>query len=77
MKLQYPPEASIFRRFGFSRDGVHFYFLGLALLQNHSRRPSDWQIPPDNRFQQVMEMLKRIKDPAARDQQQQRQDIGS
>ncbi|TKA81633.1 hypothetical protein B0A49_00519 [Cryomyces minteri] len=77
MKLQYPPEASVFRRFGFSRDGVHFYFLGLALLQNHSRRPSDWQIPPDNRFQQVMEMLKRIKDPAARDQQQQRQDIGS
>nr|POE82431.1 isoform 2 of zinc finger protein zas1 [Quercus suber] len=59
MDIQYPPMTSQVRRFGFSRDGVHFFYLGRSFMQ--SQRAADWTAPPDTRFKQVMALLKRIK----------------
>lgn len=59
MELQYPSGQIQQRRFGFSRDGVHFFYLGRSFLQ--SQRPADWTTNPDLRFKQVMSLLKRIK----------------
>src|SRR3712207_8505930 len=37
MELQYPPGQMQQRRFGFSRDGVHFFYLGRSFLQSQRR----------------------------------------
>lgn len=63
MQLQYPPSpdaSSTPRRQGFCRDGVHFYWLARAFLQtNHL---SDWQLPADIRFKQVMSGLRQVRE---------------
>ena len=59
MNLQYPPAASILRRFGFCRDGVHFYWLAKSLL--NPRTATDPQTPPDTRFKRTMKMLRKIR----------------
>lgn len=56
MILQYPVipgEPS--RRFGFCRDGVHFYFLGRAFMQPN--RVDDWHLGADTRFYQSLRGL--------------------
>ncbi|KAK6437504.1 hypothetical protein LTR95_006306, partial [Oleoguttula sp. CCFEE 5521] len=76
--LQYTPaptNPSSLRRFGFSRDGVHFFFLGRSFIQ--SNRPNDWAAPPNVRFSQVMGLLKRIKQFVAGDPAQYGREIGS
>lgn len=75
MDLQYPPQHTQLRRFGFSRDGVHFFYLGRSFLQ--SQHASDWMTPQDARFKQVMTLLKRIKGVVVGDNEQKGQDIGS
>ncbi|EMC93507.1 hypothetical protein BAUCODRAFT_125366 [Baudoinia panamericana UAMH 10762] len=75
MDLQYPPGQLRQRRFGFSRDGVHFFYLGRSFYQ--SQRPSDWTTPPDKRFQQTMALLKRIKGFVLGDNEHKGHDIGS
>lgn len=66
MAIQYPPSSIHQHRFGFSRDGVHFYYLGQSFLR--STRASDWTAPPDIRFMQVMTLLKKIKGFVVNDQ---------
>ena len=73
--LQYPPSQTQLRRFGFSRDGVHFFYLGRSFLQSH--RTADWSAPADVRFQQVMTLLKRIKSFVVGENETKGQDIGS
>ena len=69
MESQYPPSPTTSpsnqptRRFGFSRDGVHFWYLARAFLNSH--RPLDWTAPSDARFQQVLLLLRRIRDVVA------------
>lgn len=75
MTLQYPPAAPAYRRFGFCRDGVHFYWLARAFLRNN--RAVDWQAPPDSRFVQVMSLLKKVRTWVASDNAQRGEEIGS
>lgn len=56
--IQYPP-SMIEKRFGFSRDAIHFYYLGQSFMR--STKTSEWTSPPDYRFLQVMTLLKKIK----------------
>ncbi|KAI9796121.1 MAG: hypothetical protein M1835_004661 [Candelina submexicana] len=73
--LQYPPSTYNYRRFGFCRDGVHFYWLAVALLRGN--RAADVQLSADARFIQVMKMLKNVKNWAASDGAQRGEEIGS
>lgn len=75
MEYQYPPGQLQQRRFGFSRDGVHFFYLGRSFLQ--SQRPADWSATADARFKQVMALLKRIKGFVMSDNETKGHDIGS
>ena len=75
MDIQYPPGQTQLRRFGFSRDGVHFFYLGRSFLQ--SQRPSDWTASADVRFGQVLSLLKRIKSFVLGEKGVKGQDIGS
>ncbi|KAI5366089.1 hypothetical protein Slin14017_G037290 [Septoria linicola] len=75
MELQYPPTHFQQRRFGFSRDGVHFFYLGRSFLQ--SQQASDFTLPADMRFKRVMALLKRIKSMVVGDNETKGQDIGS
>ena len=75
MDLQYPPGQTQLRRFGFSRDGVHFFYLGRSFLQ--SQRAAEWTAPSDGRFTQVMSLLKRIKGFVLGDNETKGQEIGS
>lgn len=59
INIQYPPGAMQERRFGFSRDGIHFYYLAQFLLR--LTKPTDWARAPDARFVQVMGLLKNIR----------------
>ncbi|TIC99293.1 Respiration factor 2 [Colletotrichum higginsianum] len=57
---QFPPgSAKNARRYGFSRDGIHFYWLAKYLLKY--TRTSELQMDPDARFMQVMQLLKSVK----------------
>lgn len=75
ISMQYPPSQTQLRRFGFSRDGVHFFYLGRSFLQ--SQRAADWTAPADARFKQVMALLKRIKGFVVGDNETKGHDIGS
>ncbi|KAF4609838.1 hypothetical protein G7Y89_g15785 [Cudoniella acicularis] len=75
MAVQYPPSSSSYRRFGFCRDGVHFYWLGKYLMKNS--RGLDWQIAPDQRFSQVIHLLKSVKSWVISDSAQRGEELGS
>jgi hypothetical protein len=75
MRLQYPPTSSSTRRFGFCRDGVHFYYLAIAILR--ANRAQDWQASPDARLMQVIRMLKGVRAWAATEAAQKGEDLGS
>lgn len=80
MEVQFPPNSKRFphsqgRRFGFSRDGVHFFYLARSFLQ--SSNPRDWTAPADVRFKQSMGVLKKIKGFVVGDNEQRGHDIGS
>ena len=59
MAIQFPPSISNPRRYGFCRDGIHFFWLAKWMLKNP--RPADMQLPPDVRFMQVIQILKFVK----------------
>lgn len=73
--VQYPPTSRSYRRFGFCRDGVHFYWLAKYLLQ--SNRDLDWNIPPDQRFSQVMNILTSVKAWVVSDSAKRGEELGS
>lgn len=75
MDIQYPPSQAHQRRFGFSRDGVHFFYLGRSFLQ--SQQSTDFTLPADLRFKRVMALMKRIKAVVHGDNEGKGQDIGS
>ena len=75
MAIQYPPIPSAIKRFGFCRDGVHFFWLARAFLRNN--RGADWQAAPDSRFSQVISWLKQVRKWVASDNAQRGEEIGS
>jgi len=78
LQLQYPPSqdpATTPRRLGFCRDGVHFYWLARAFLQTN--RLSDWQLPADIRFKQVMSGLRQVRDVGKSDAARRGEEPGS
>jgi hypothetical protein len=75
MLAQYPPSSTQYRRFGFCRDGVHFYWLAKYLMKNN--RSMDWQIAPDQRFAQVINFLKSVKTWVVSDSAKRGEELGS
>lgn len=62
MVNQFPPTTPASnnpRRHGFSRDGIHFYWLAKYMLKH--TRPAELQMEPDQRFMQVMQLLKSVR----------------
>lgn len=75
MVNQYPPTSRSYRRFGFCRDGVHFYWLAKYLLQTN--RALDWNMAPDQRFSQVMNILTSVKAWVVSDSAKRGEELGS
>ncbi len=63
------------RRYGFCRDGVHFYWLATYLLKNTSA--ADLAMPPDQRFTRVIHLLKSGKDWVMTDGASRGEELGS
>ncbi|KAI2624371.1 fungal-specific transcription factor domain-containing protein [Hypoxylon sp. NC1633] len=59
MAIQFPPSVSNPRRYGFCRDGIHFFWLAKWILKNTSL--ADLQIAPDTRLRHVIQLLKSAK----------------
>lgn len=76
MLMQFPPSTDVHpRRYGFSKDGIHFFYLAKYLLSN--TRAADLQIPPDHRFSQVMHLLKSVKSWVMSDGAKRGEELGS
>lgn len=75
MAIQFPPSVSNPRRYGFCRDGIHFFWLAKWMLKNP--RPADRQLPPDNRFTQVIQILKFVKSWVMTDGATRGEELGS
>lgn len=75
MAAQYPPSSMRYHRFGFCRDAVHFYWLAKYLMKNN--RSMDWQIAPDQRFAQVINLLKSVKTWVVSDSAKRGEELGS
>jgi hypothetical protein len=77
MATQYPPSVSSrrFRRFGFCRDAVHFYWLAKCLMGNN--RGLDLRAPPDQRFSHVIALLKYVKQWVVSDSAKRGEELGS
>jgi hypothetical protein len=76
MAAQFPPSPTINpRRYGFTRDGIHFYWLATYLLK--STRATDLQMAPDQRFAYVMHLLKSVKQWVSTDGASRGEELGS
>lgn len=77
MATQFPPslQARNPRRYGFSRDAIHFYWLAKYMLKH--TRPSDLQLPPDARVSQVLGLLKSVKTWVMTDGASRGEELGS
>jgi len=76
MAVQFSPSTSThFRRYGFSRDGIHFYWLAKYLLKN--TRSADLHLAPDQRFAQVIHLLKSVKSWVLTDNASRGEEMGS
>ncbi|TVY59326.1 Respiration factor [Lachnellula suecica] len=75
MAVQYPPSSTSYRRFGFCRDGVHWYWLGKYLLKNN--RGVELQMAPDQRFSHIMHLLKYGKNWVVSDSAKRGEELGS
>lgn len=73
MAAQYPPSPHGSRRFGFCRDAAPFYYLAKYLMQN----AGDVRAVPDQRFAQIMNLLKKAKDHVVPDSVQRGEELGS
>lgn len=56
---QFSNSSYLSRRYGFSKDAVPFYWLAQYLLKH--TRPSDLHLPSEQRFTQVISLLKSVK----------------
>lgn len=77
MATQFPPslQANNPRRYGFSRDAIHFYWLAKYMLKY--TRPSDLQLPPDARVSQMLQLLKSVKKWVMTDGASRGEELGS
>lgn len=76
MATQHPPSATVNpRRYGFSRDAIHFYWLATYLLKNTTS--ADLQLPPDQRFVRAIHLLKSVRDWVMTDAAQRGEELGS
>ncbi|KAL1835815.1 hypothetical protein VTJ49DRAFT_6036 [Mycothermus thermophilus] len=76
MATQFPPSLTVNpRRYGFTRDGIHFYWLATYLLKN--TRATDLQMPPDQRFAHVIHLLKSVKHWVLTDGASRGEELGS
>lgn len=75
MANQFQPMSTNPRRQGFSRDGIHYLWLGKYLLQN--TKPSHLDLPSDQRFCQVIHLLKSLKSWVMSDGATRGEELGS
>jgi hypothetical protein len=76
MATQFPPSPAVNpRRYGFTRDGIHFYWLATYLLK--STRTTDLQMAPDQRFAYVIHLLKSVKQWVLTDGASRGEELGS
>lgn len=76
MAVQFPPSGAAYpRRYGFTRDGIHFYWLATYLLK--STRTTDLQMGPDQRFVYVIHLLKSVKNWVLTDGASRGEELGS
>lgn len=76
MATQFPPSPTVNpRRYGFTRDGIHFYWLATYLLK--STRATDLQMAPDQRFTYVIHLLKSVKQWVLTDGASRGEELGS
>ncbi|KAK4145880.1 fungal-specific transcription factor domain-containing protein [Dichotomopilus funicola] len=76
MAIQFPPSPAVNpRRYGFTRDGIHFYWLATYLLKN--TRTPDLQMAPDQRFGFVIHLLKSVKQWVLTDGASRGEELGS
>ncbi|KAI1852526.1 hypothetical protein JX265_012985 [Neoarthrinium moseri] len=75
MAIQFPPTFSNSRRYGFSRDGIHFYYLAKWLLK--STDANDLRASADRRFAQVIQFLKNVKTWVLEDGAKRGEELGS
>lgn len=73
MEVQYPPSSTSYRRFGFCRDGAHFYYLAKYLMQS----VYDRRMPPDQRCTQIFTLLKSAKNHVVSDSAKRGEELGS
>lgn len=76
MATQFPPSPAVNpRRYGFTRDGIHFYWLATYLLKN--TRKADFGMAPDQRFAYVIHILKSVRQWALTDGASRGEELGS
>jgi len=76
MATQFPPSVTVHhRRYGFSRDGIHFYWLANYILKN--TRSADLEVSPDQRFSHVIHVLKSVKNWVLSDGASRGEELGS
>lgn len=75
MANQFQPMSTNPRRQGFSRDGIHHFWLGKYVLQN--TKPSHLDLPSDQRFCQVIHLLKSLKSWVMSDGATRGEELGS
>jgi len=76
MATQFPPSVPIHpRRYGFCRDGIHFYWLANYILKN--TRSADLHVPPDQRLTTIIHVLKSVKNWVLSDGASRGEELGS
>lgn len=75
MAIQFPPSVQNHRRYGFSRDGIHYFWLAKYIVKN--TRPDDLHLPGDHRFMQVIQLIKSVKAWVMSDGAQRGEELGS
>lgn len=72
---QFPPSVYLPGRYGFSKDAIHFWWLTKHLLKKTSL--SDLELPAEERFAQVMNLLKSAKQWVETDGASRGEEMGS
>lgn len=72
---QFPPSAYLPRRYGFSKDAIPFYWLAQYLLEN--TKLGDLELPSEQRFVQVINLLKSVKSWVKTDGTSRGEEMGS
>lgn len=72
---QFPPSVYLPRRYGFSKDAIHFWWLAKHLLKQTSL--GDLELPSEERFAQVMNLLKSAKHLVETDGASRGEEMGS